>query len=137
MTLCAVECRIRFARLHVEIHRTAVVNSRGDMAQTEPPDWDAVSFRVERWIKGHHRAPIGIFGDGFFEARQGMNTCFMSFRGGQRVIFGGKLLPNDAGQWVVYAEDTGGTNPTIFLSDPPTPEQQAQLDYLETITEVR
>jgi len=94
-----------------------------------------VGFAVERWIKGHDKAPIGIGGEGFFEARQGINSCLASFRGGQRVIFAGKLLPNDAGQFVVYAEDTGRMDPTIFLSDPPTPEQRAQLDYLTTIAE--
>lgn len=57
-----------------------------------------------------------------FEAMQGSGgDCGIPFEVGDHVIFAGDDI------W----------DPTVFLSDPPTPQQQAQLDFLQTITEVR
>ena len=85
-------------------------------------------FHVEIPVKGEVGAQ--------FEVAQGMNSCTRSFDVGSRVIFAGTTSVLDDGYRFTSARDTGW-DPTVNLSDPPTSEQQAQLDYLKTITEVR
>ena len=89
---------------------------------------DRAVFQVDSRVKGD----IGET----FEAAQGMNTCQTEFRIGAWVIFAGTSLTADGGTQVTYAEDTGW-DPTVFLSDPPTPKQIAQLEYLKQVTEDR
>ena len=92
-------------------------------------EWrDLVLFKVEVPIKGELGAQL--------EVAQGMNSCTRSFNVGSHVIFAGTTSILNDGYRFIWAGDTGW-DPTVSLSDPPTAEQQAQLNYLKTITEVR
>lgn len=85
-------------------------------------------FEVEMPVKGDIA--------GQFDFEMGTSSCDVSFRAGSRVIFAGTRRVYDDGSQSIWVRDTGW-DPTVFLSDPPTPEQQAKLDYLKTINETR
>ena len=89
-------------------------------------DWgDHAVFDVESPIKGIETR--------YFVAESGANSCMASFQVGQRVIFAAKSTGLD-GQLIFSADDTGyRQDPTVYLSDPPTTEQLAQLSYLKRI----
>lgn len=89
---------------------------------------ERVVFQVDIPVKGD----IGER----FEAVQGMNTCSAEFGIGARVIFAGRSLSTESGAHLTVADDTGW-DPTVFLSNPPTPTQIAQMEYLSQITEDR
>jgi hypothetical protein len=105
----------------------------GRAVATLPPsivsDKDRVVFAVEQWIRG---------GAGeYFEAFEGGDSCTATFGVGTRVIFGGWSQEGELGQIVTSALDTNILDPTVYLADPPTTEQQRQLDYLKSMTDVR
>jgi hypothetical protein len=93
-----------------------------------PDDADRAVFRVDRPVKGDMGAT--------FNVAQGMNSCMEEFEVGDRAIFAGMSYVADGGVRVTYAESTGW-DPTVLLADPPSPEQLAQLGYLNHITEHR
>lgn len=92
-----------------------------------PGNSDRAVFAVDHRVKGEIGTSVKV--------TQGMNSCMEEFEVGERVLFAGRSVVAD-GVRITYAESTGW-DPTIFLSDPPTPEQAAQLAYLKQITEDR
>lgn len=99
----------------------------GTVIATEPETeagWGRAVFEVQSWGKG---------GSGSrFQAGQGSGrNCVLEFPVGARVIFsgspitiGGPVLASDMGQ-----------DPTVFLDDPPSAEQLAQLDYVNQLAQ--
>ncbi|MET3898796.1 hypothetical protein ABIB57_002748 [Devosia sp. UYZn731] len=106
----------------------------GRVIQASPEtsdSWGRAQFEVDSWIKGGS-------GTRFVAANGSGSNCVMEFGvGSQRLIFVGEWLTLSDGKVVAVADDVGPPYPVTSLSDPPTPEQQAKLDYLKTITDVR
>lgn len=93
-----------------------------DIAPESGASRGTVSFNVQTWAKGGPGA-VSVSGQG------SGSDCALEFSVGSRVIF--------AGNWVdgiLQADDTGW-DPTVFLDDPPTSDQQAQLDYVNKLAE--
>ena len=116
-----------------EMIRRADVVFVGRVIDTSPETregWGRATFEVETWIKGGSEPQ--------FEAAQGSGgNCVAEFHVGSHVIF--------AGHWstavttaapLALGHDTGW-DAMVYLDDPPTTKQLMQLDYLETIAEVR
>jgi len=93
-----------------------------DTAAESDAGWGRARFDVQTWGKGGQGAVI--------ESGQGSGSdCVLEFSLGSRVIY--------AGHWVdgiLLADDTGW-DPTVFLDDPPTPDQQQKLDYVNNLAE--
>lgn len=83
-------------------------------------------FEVEMPVKGE----VGSQ----FDFVMGTSSCDQSFGVGDYVIFAGVILGDDASS--VWAR-TSGWDPTVFLSEPLTPKQQSQLEYLKVVAKVR
>ena len=83
-------------------------------------------FEVENWIKGGSGA--------HFAAAQGSGgNCVAEFQTGSRVIFVGNWMQlASAGGAIAVAESTGWDG-VVYLNAPPTPEEKAQLDYVESL----
>ena len=103
----------------------------GRVIAVSPADDDALAgralFQVEMAVKGEVA--------GQFDFEMGTSSCDASFRVGSYVIFAATSHVSDGGRFI-WVRDSGW-DPTVFLSDPPTPDQQAKLDYLKTINEIR
>lgn len=89
-----------------------------------PEGFGRALFEVESWIKGGE-------GDTFLSAQGSGSNCVIEFAVGDHVIFVGDVLANNDGNNLAIAEDAG-FGQTVFLSDPPTPEQAEQLARLES-----
>ena len=83
-------------------------------------------FRVEMPVKGE----VGTTA----RAVMDMNSCNRSFNVGDHVIFAGAPFETDDPQPTYMATDSGW-DPTVYLDDPPSAEQQAQLNYLNKLAQ--
>lgn len=82
------------------------------------------AFRVDRNLKGG----VGPRVKAVTEA----SSCTHGFEIGDRVIFAGDVYGTEED---TYEARDSGWDPTVVLSDPPTPEQMAQLDYVNKLAD--